>query len=310
VILLSNLAWGLAFTFRSGADVALLYDSLKAAGREHEFQRANERRAALASLAGLLGFLLGAPLAAASSYTTAITVTALMAAAAVPVAGSMTEPRIDAPASRDDYLRTLSTGARRAWSEPSLRWLFLFSGMMGAGAAASLLLFQQPWLLLRGVGVAEIGLWQGAVYLTSVLVALAAGWTIRRLGEPGAFALLPALLLACGAVLGTVDRLWAAVGLVGIAAARGLHGPVLALHVNRRIDSAHRATILSAQSLVGNLVMAAVWPIGGLVGDRFGLRAAFLAFAGGAAALGGGALSLWLRAERRGSGAGRDRVAA
>src|SRR5262245_2256114 len=33
VILLSNLAWGLAFTFRSGADVALLYDSLKEAGQ-------------------------------------------------------------------------------------------------------------------------------------------------------------------------------------------------------------------------------------------------------------------------------------
>jgi diguanylate cyclase (GGDEF)-like protein len=37
VILVSNLAWGLAYTFRSGADTALLYDSLKEAGREGDF---------------------------------------------------------------------------------------------------------------------------------------------------------------------------------------------------------------------------------------------------------------------------------
>src|SRR5262245_27004899 len=39
LILVSNLTWGLAFTFRSGADTALLYDSLAALGREDDFQR-------------------------------------------------------------------------------------------------------------------------------------------------------------------------------------------------------------------------------------------------------------------------------
>ena len=91
VILLSNLAWGLAFTLRSGADVALLYDSLKDQGREHEFQRINERRTALGTLAALLGFLLGAPIAAASSYSTAISGSALLAAGAVPLALAMKE---------------------------------------------------------------------------------------------------------------------------------------------------------------------------------------------------------------------------
>ncbi len=309
VILLSNLAWGLAFTLRSGADVALLYDSLKDQGREDEFQRVNERRTALGTLAALLGFLLGAPIAAASSYSTAILGSALLAAGALPLALAMKETERGRRAASVSYLATLASGARHAWRNPSLRYLFLFSGFIGAGAAAPLLLLQQPWLAAHGVEVAAMGIWQAGIYLAALLAALCAGWLIRRFGEPAAFALLPALLLVCGAVLGSAERLWAAGALIGIAAARGLYNPLLALYVNRRIESEHRATTLSAQSMVGNVVMASVWPLGGLVGDTLGLRTAFWAFAGGAAALAGCALALWWTVERRQGAACATRVA-
>ena len=48
----SYVAWGLAVTFRSGADTALLYDSLKQVGREDEFQRTNGRVWAIRSTSG------------------------------------------------------------------------------------------------------------------------------------------------------------------------------------------------------------------------------------------------------------------
>src|SRR5258706_15140579 len=84
LILVSNVAWGLGFTFRSGADTALLFDSLKQLGREGEFQRINARFWALRSLATLGGFLLGAPIAAATSYSSAILLSALVGASAFP----------------------------------------------------------------------------------------------------------------------------------------------------------------------------------------------------------------------------------
>jgi predicted MFS family arabinose efflux permease len=51
--------------------------------------------------------------------------------------------------------------------------------------------------------------------------------------------------------------------------------------------------------MVGNVVMASVWPLGGLAGDTLGLRTAFWAFAGGAAVLAGCALALWWRVEKQ-----------
>ena len=89
------------------------------------------------------------------------------------------------------------------------------------------------------------------------------------------------------------------VGFLGIAAVRGLHHPVLAGYVNRRIESPRRATVLSVQNLMGNVVMAVVWPLAGVVADGSGLRAVFLMYAFGTLAVGGGALLLWDRAEHR-----------
>ena len=299
-ILVANLAWGLAFAFRSGADTALLYDSLREAGREDAFQRAAGRLSALRSSAMLLGFLLGAPIAAATSYSSAIVLSAAIAACALPLALSLHEPRHPA-ATHEPYLRTLAAGVREAWGAPVLRYAFLYSGVIGAGAAAPILLYQQPWLAAHGVGTASLGLWQTPVQATEVAAALAAAGLLARAGEAAAFALLPSVLFLGGVVLGASEGLWAAGAFVGIAAVRGLHPPLLAGYVNRRIGSERRATVLSVQSVVGNAVMAVSWPLGGLVADAFGLRAVFLAYAGGTLLLAAAALSLWSRAERAGA---------
>jgi MFS family permease len=296
-ILVSNLAWGLAFAFRSGADVALLYDSLCEAGREHEFQRANGRLWALRSSAMLGGFLLGAPIAAATSYSFAIVTSAAIAGCAFPVALALREPKRTAAGRSEPYLQTLVAGVREAWHAPALRYAFLYSGAIGAGAAAPVLLYQQPWLVAHGVATARVGLWQAPVQATEIAAALAAAGVLARLGERIAFASLPAVLFLGGAVLAGSVAPWGAAAFLAIAAVRGLHQPLLAGYVNRRVSSERRATVLSVQSVVGNALMAISWPLGGWVADALGLRAVFLVYATATLALAGAALALWRRAD-------------
>jgi MFS family permease len=297
VILISNLVWGLAFTFRSGADVALLYDSLKQAGREEDFQRINSRFWALRSAAMLAGLLLGAPIAAATSYSFAITLSAGIHACALLAALRMHEPKHAPEHAGEPYLRTLAAGVRDVWRRPSLRYVFFFSGIVGAGAAGPLLLLQQPWLAEHGIDTAELGFWQAPVQATAMLSALAAGWLLARLGERGAFLALPVTLSVCSVALAGIDAAWIAVAFLGVAWVRGLHEPVLARYVNRRTESRHRATVLSVQSVAGNISMAIVWPLAGVVADVFRLQGAFWMYASGSLLVGGGALLLWSRAE-------------
>ncbi len=299
VVLVSNVAWGLAFTFRSGADTALLYDSLKEAGREEEFQRINGRCWALRSSAALLGLLIGAPIAAVTSYSSAITLSALIFGCALPVAFAMHEPARTLAQSHEPYLRTLTSGLRDVWRRPPLRALFVGSGIVGAGAAGPLLLLLQPWLAERGVATAQLGLWQAPLSAASVLSALATGWLLARLGERAAFLSLPLTLGLCSAALARFEGAPVAVAFLGIALVRGLHEPLLAGNVNRRVESERRATVLSVQNVVGNVVMASVWPLAGVVADARGLPTVFALFACGTLLLGGGAMWLWSRAELR-----------
>ncbi len=298
VVLISNVAWGLAFSFRSGADTALLYDSLKQAGREGDFQRINGRFWALRAAAMLAGLLLGAPIAAATSYSVAITLGAIIAACAFPVALLMHEPKHALEHAPERYVRTLAAGVRDAWRRPSLRYISLYSGVVIAGAVGPLLLLQQPWLDEHGIGTASLGLWQAPVHAVEILSALAAGWLLSRLSERGVFLALPVTLFLCGVALAGVDHVWIAVAFLGVALVRGLHNPVFDSYVNRRIESGRRATVLSAQSLVRNSIMAGAWPLGGILADVLGLWAVFLVFASATLVLGGGMLLLWDRAER------------
>jgi MFS family permease len=185
LLLLSNLAFGLGHAFRSGADVALLHDALERAGRIAEFPRLSGRFFALRSGATLAGYVLGAAVAARAGFAFTIALGALLHACAFLVALDLREPARPAAVARARLSVTLGASLAEAWRNPALRWLFLASGVLGAGAAGPLLLLQQPWLDAHGVTTAELGLRQAPALAAEALAALAAatlspGWESAR----------------------------------------------------------------------------------------------------------------------------------
>lgn len=303
LILVSNLAWALAFTFRSGADTAMLYDSLSALGRAGEFQRTIGRLWAVRSAAALGGLLLGAPIAAATSYSFTIVLTAAIVAVAMGVALFMHEkPRERVAESaqnvpKESYLGTLGAGVREVFDKPVLRALFAFSAVTAAAAAGPLQLLQQPWLTAHQVATSKLGLLQAAAHGAAVASALTAAGLLAWLGLRSAFTILPlGLFLFCG-LLGIIDHLFAGVAFLGIASMVGLHAPLLSDAVNRQIESEHRATALSVNQMFSNVLMAMLWPLVGVSVDVVGLQPVFLAYALGALVLGGWSLRVWVRAE-------------
>ena len=297
VILLSYGAWGLGLTFQNGADVALLYDSLKAVGRDEEFQKINSRLTALRSLAVLLAILIGAPIAEATSYAFPIMLSAGIALLAVPVALSMHEGRSGHRESHEQYLQTLISGLRDVWRQSALRYIILYSGIIMT-ATFTPLVFQQPFLSDHGVGTGNLGLWQAPIRGAGIVSALLAYQFVSRTGQRGAFFALPVMLVVANLSLAGIDHGWAAASFLGMGMVAGLQPPIIATYVNKRIPSERRATILSVQSVVASGILAISQPIGGIVADQFGLRAVFLTFALMTLALAVPTLLLWNRAER------------
>src|SRR5581483_4041532 len=75
-VLVTYVVWGVSMTLGSGADAAFLYDSLAALGREDEFTRMMGRSRAASVIAGLIGGVIGAPLAAATDLSVPILLSA------------------------------------------------------------------------------------------------------------------------------------------------------------------------------------------------------------------------------------------
>jgi MFS family permease len=297
LVLVANVIWGLAFTFRSGADTALLYDSLLETGRDAEFQRINGRLWGLRAAAAFAGLLLGAPIAAATDFTFVYMLCGVASIGAAAVALLMREPAI-AQHAREPYWGTLTAGVRASWRDARLRYLILHSAAMGPIFAGPLLLALQPWLAGHGVATADVGFWQALARAGEVVSPFAAVWFLSRLGERGAFFALPLTLAVCCVALAGIGDLWIAIAFLGIALARGLHEPVLAESLNRDVRSEVRATVLSVRGTAGAVFMACVWPVAGLASDAYGLQAVFMMYAAMSVVFGAGMLVLWDRAAR------------
>jgi MFS family permease len=296
LILVSYVVWGFAMTLRSGADTALLYDSLKDTGRTDDFTRVNGRLVAVRSVAILVGLLVGAPIAAATSFTFTIAAGAIIHGSGALVSLSLQEP---AQEQNDGaaYLRTLVDGLREAYRAPQLRYIFAYSGVISACVAVPLVVMQQPWLAERGIGTGELGWWQAPARVAEVGAALSAAWLLMRFGERAAFFALPLVVIGCNLALAGISHAWIASAFVGLGFVNGVQHPLLSTYVNVRVASARRATVLSVQNLAGSLCLVVLWPTSGIVADAAGLQGAFLMASAAAAVLGGTALLLWARTE-------------
>jgi MFS family permease len=295
IILVSYAAWGLAITFQSGADTAILYDSLKKVGREEEFQKINGRLWAITSFAVLIAILVGAPLAAATSLAFPIIVSAFIGLACVPVALWMYEPR-DGETEPEPYFRMVSQGVRDAWAQPALRYIMLFSGVMFTAVFAPMI-FMQPFLAEHGVSTENLGLWQAPVRAAGMVAALMAYRFVSAAGEKAAFFAMPLTLGVCYLLLAGVNQVWIVLAFLPVGMIAGSQNPVLASYINRRIPSERRATMLSVQSLVASILIAGTEPAAGLLADEFGLRATFLVFGAVTAIVAPAVLLLWSRAD-------------
>jgi len=208
----------------------------------------------------------------------------------------MHEPRRRREDGEESYVQMVRTGIREAWSQPSLRYIILFSGVLWT-ATFGPMIFLQPFLGDHGVGIGSLGFWQAPVRAAGIVAALLVARFVSRFGERAAFFSMPLALAGCYFALSGIDHLWVYVAFLPVGMVAGIQNPVLSTYVNRRIPSERRATMLSVQAVVASLLTAIMEPAGGFVADQLGLQALFLMFASISLVVATGILLLWQRAE-------------
>lgn len=280
VLLASFLLWSVAHTLMSGADTALLFDSLKVLGQEHAFERTAGRGAASSWTAAGIGTFLGGPVAAVTDIRFTIIAGALTCGVAAVVALLLHDGEREPHAVAAGYFRSIALAFGEVWRNRTVRTVVFLTGATTAALEAVHYLVQ-PYLIDRGV---QVGVWFSMLQVPTIVAgiggALIAGSAVGRRRPFAAMLALPAVGIAGYLALAAGPGLTAYAALPVMFGLSSWLRPLAAGYINRQIGSERRATVLSMQGMVGSLALAALAPGAGFVTDARGLRWAFVAGAG------------------------------
>lgn len=285
--------WAIAQSMQTGADQALVYDSMRAAGRTGGFSQVVGRNFSIQLGAGLVGVVLGGFLADAFGMALIVKVSALAPLAAVFVALAMHEaPRADHEVRA--FWAGLGDGLSYAWSHAEVRYTILIGSVLLAATFGPVVL-AQPFLIHQDVSTAFFGVYQAPLRLAAVVAALLAVRAVGRIGVPALLNLAGVVIIIGYVGLGSVAGQAAFAFFLLPSIVQGLTRPTIDTYLNDRIEGGQRATVLSVMQLCFALQVAFFEPALGWLTDTMSLTVAFFFAAGYFVALMPPLLLLWHR---------------
>ena len=265
---------GLGHSFISGADSAMLFDTLQAEGKAMHYMKHEGRITAggnfAEALAGITGGLL-----ATISLRTPFYFQAIVAASAIPAALLLKEPSYHKIRDRQNQLLELMQSVRTSLAQNRrLLWVLLYSSFTGT-ATLTFAWFVQPYFKAAALPLPLYGVLWTFLNLSVGTMGLFAYRVEEVLGQNRSLVVL-LLMISIGYFLaGSFISIQAMGVLFFFYAVRGVATPILKEYVNRYCESKVRATILSLRNFIIRINFAVVGPLLGWVADNYSLNAAF-----------------------------------
>ena len=181
--LLGYALWNSSTAFVSGADSALLYDSLKADGRAAEAAKQTGRYAAINQASQGIASLVGAAIATIDINLCFAICGVLGLLAAGLVLTTHEPPRTTEDGEYLGYWRNLKTAVRIAARRPVVRALVLLNATILTVPLVVYYVLLQPYSLGVGLPLAALGIVVIAVQLSSVVASWLAHRTAGRCGR-------------------------------------------------------------------------------------------------------------------------------
>lgn len=272
--LIAEVILGIGQSFVSGADSALLYDSLLEDGRKGEYTRYEGRITSLGNLAEAVAGIAGGLLALISLRTPYIAQT-LVAAVAIPAAFGLREPVRQTPMLKANFREILRITEFALFRNRELRRNIIFSSIVGA-ATLTMAWFAQPFFEHTGIALTWYGFLWTALNLTVAISAFIAYKLEERIGQKASVWIIALLIPGGYLALSGSSSVYGLILLFTFYIVRGFATPVLKDYINRITGSDIRATVLSVRNFIIRLLFAVIGPFAGYLKDQYSLSQAFL----------------------------------
>ena len=277
-VLLAELMLGVCYAFISGSDTALLFETLRAAGRVDLYARCDGRMVGWAQGGEAAGALFAGFMYAHWPLMPFVAQIAVWVAA-LGLCLSLREPEGDDGGVVTSHLAEALGVCAFAFRTPAIRSTIV-SGMLLGLASFYMVWLIQPHMQACAVPLAWFGpAWAGANLV--VAVAAASSHRVRgRVGLKGMYVLFFVLIVTAYAGLGLSTAVGSFALYYLLTAMRGLQGPLMRSRLQDLSERRNRASILSLHSLVFRLGFVLTGPVVGRLADTRGLPVTFLVLAG------------------------------
>jgi MFS transporter, DHA3 family, tetracycline resistance protein len=288
IIVVSQVIWGLGYTFTSGATQAWISDEIGEEKAATAFLRANQ----VGNLAALMG--IGAGILVGSMRINlplqlggmGMVILGLFLAIKMPETGFIPRSR-QGHSSVDQMKQTVRDSLSMVRRRPALITILgigLIYGLYSEGLDRLWTKHLLDQFTFPIVGSLQPVFWFGLVRITGLLLSTGATEiavrnidTNSQRGPARALYVITIFLLAAMFIFALSGSLWLALAaFVSIRVARNVINPVYTAWVNQRLDSSVRATVISMSNQVDAVGQIGGGPIVGLIGNLISVRAALL----------------------------------
>jgi MFS family permease len=276
MFLTAEILLGIGMSLISGADSALIYDTLKISNNQNQYRKKEGKFQAIGNFSESIASVLGGFIAIYSIRATFIPYIVL-SAIAVLVALSIVEP----PKSKqkttkhsNPILELYSIVKYSLKDHKEVAALIFYAGLISA-STLSMVFFIQPYFLLVGLPIGLFGIVWAALNFSVGIFSLYADLYEIKFGRRFSLISLIFYSILGYLLLSVFQTLWATFFILLFYFTRGISGPILKDYVNTHIDSSIRATVLSVKNLVGRLIFTVISPFLGYFADTYSLATAF-----------------------------------
>ena len=271
---IAEIILGFGHSFVSGADSAMLYDSLKADKRTDKYVREEGRITSAGNFAEAIAGVIGG-LLAAISLRTPFYFQFAVAAIAIPAAITMIEPKIHIAKHTHSVKKMIQNIHNTFVTNQNLRTAILLSSVTGT-ATLTFAWFVQPFFKAIDLPVELFGVFWTALNLTVGVSTVFAYKVEEFLGKRWSILLVIVLLSAGYVFAGISISYWGLGFLFLFYLVRGLATPIFKNYINQYTNSEVRATMLSVRNFIIRIAFAGIGPLLGWITDNISLNKAFL----------------------------------
>ena len=270
--LAAELTLGFGQSLVSGADSAMLYDSLKAFGKKDQYLKYEGRMVSIGNFAEAVAGILGGLLAEISLRAPFYGQTAI-AFIGIPAALLLVEPVRYQKMSRMRFMDIIGIVKYSLFKSRHLKWTIFYSAIIGT-TTLTMAWFVQPYFKMVELPLTMFGVFWALLNLSVGITSYYAHKLEYRLGQYKSILFITAIIPALYIIVGNINALWGISILFIFYLVRGFATPILKDYINRLTESNIRATVLSVRNFVIRILFAGIGPFLGWYTDNFSLSSA------------------------------------